>query len=260
MTVSPTPARKRSPGITSYTTNFHGVKARQVLLFATVLTVILNFVPYAEFVLYPIRLFVTFVHEAGHAVAALISGGSVHSLAVHKDGSGLTQTLINPIWGWLVWSGGYLGTAIFGAILLQIGRLGHRANAGRIALAIMGISLLVIAPLWGWRDISGFTLITGLSLGAILLAMAKFLPLRGSEFAATFLAVQCCLNALLDLKILLHLTAMGSAHNDAAFMAQHYALPAVFWAVLWGAVAAGILALSLRGYWRATQDKGAIMR
>lgn len=258
MTVTPTPAAKRSPGITSYTTNFHGVKARQVLLFATLLTVILNFVPYAEFVLYPIRLFVTFVHESGHALATLLSGGSVASLNVHPDGSGVTQSAVSPIWLWLVYSGGYLGTAIFGAILLQIGRLGHRANAGRITLGIMGVALLLIAPIWGWRD--PFTLVSGLALGGILLSMAKFLPLRGAEFAATFLAVQCSLNALLDLKILFHLTAMGSAHNDAAFMQNTYAVPAIVWASLWGAVAMVILAFSLRGYWRATQDKGAIMR
>lgn len=258
MTALPTPTGKRSPGITSYTTNFNGVKARQLLIFATLVTIVLNFIPYAEFVLYPIRLFVTFVHESGHALAALLTGGDVVSMTISKDGSGLTMTRQSPFWAWLTLSGGYLSTAIFGAILLQVGRLGNRANAGRVTLLAMGVFLMIIAPLWGWRD--SFTLIAGLAIGAILLAMAKFLPLKGADFAATFLAVQCSLNAILDLKILLHLTVMGSAHNDAAFMQQHYMLPAVFWAITWGLMAAGILALSLRGYWKATQDRGAIMR
>ncbi len=257
MTAAPKPTGKRSPGITSYTTNFQGVKSRQLLIFATLITVILNFVPYAEFLLYPIRLFVTFVHESGHALAAIATGGDVMSVRINPDGSGLTITRQSPFWAWLTLSGGYLGTAIFGAVLLLVGTR-NRANAGRITLLVMGVFLLLIAPLWGWRD--GFTLITGLGLGAVLLAMAKFLPLKGADFAATFLAVQCSLNALLDLKILLHLTAMGSAHNDAAFMQQHYGLPAIFWAVTWGLMAAGVLAVSLRFYWRATQDRGAIMR
>ena len=257
MTALPTPTGKRSPGITSYTTNFTGVKARQLLVFATLLTIVLNFIPYAEFVLYPIRLFVTFVHESGHALATLLTGGNVLSLTVSKDGSGLTQSSVPVFWTWLTLSGGYLGTAIFGSILLLVGTR-NKAMAGRIALLVMGVFLMLIAPLWGWRD--PFTLITGLGIGAILLAMAKFLPPKGADFAATFLAVQCSLNAILDLKILLHLTVMGSTHNDAAFMQQNYGLPAVFWAVMWGLMASGILALSLRGYWKATQDKGAIMR
>ena len=258
MTATPKPTGTRSPGIISYTTNFHGVKSRQLLIFATLITVILNFVPYAEFLLYPIRLFVTFVHESGHALAAIATGGDVMSVRINPDGSGLTMTRQSPFWAWLTLSGGYLGTAVFGAILLQVGRLGNRANAGRVTLLIMGVFMLLIAPLWGWRD--PFTLITGLGLGAVLLAMAKWLPLKGADFAATFLAVQCSLNALLDLKILFHLTAMGSAHNDAAFMQQHYGLPALFWAATWGLMALGVLLLSLRGYWKATQDRGAIMR
>ena len=35
-------------------------------------TICLNFVPYSEFLLYPLRLFVTFVHESGHALASLL--------------------------------------------------------------------------------------------------------------------------------------------------------------------------------------------
>ena len=39
-------------------------------------------------ILYPIHLLVTFLHELGHALGALITGGSVLALQVNEDGSG----------------------------------------------------------------------------------------------------------------------------------------------------------------------------
>src|SRR5687768_11104386 len=50
-------------------------------------------------VLVPIRLLVTLVHEAGHAVAAMLSGADVLSVTVNARGGGLTR-----------WRGGGAGT------------------------------------------------------------------------------------------------------------------------------------------------------
>ncbi len=62
------------------------------LLFATALSLALWFIPYAEFLAYPFRIFVTFVHEGGHALAAFVTGNAVHSLTVSPDGSGLVYS------------------------------------------------------------------------------------------------------------------------------------------------------------------------
>src|ERR1051326_3862110 len=94
---------------------------RAILLIATLVTLALNYLPYSEIVLYPLRLFVTFVHESGHAIAAIVSGGDVASLHVSPNGEGVTWVQVAPWWAWLSLSGGYLGTAVFGALLLQVG-------------------------------------------------------------------------------------------------------------------------------------------
>ena len=49
------------------------------LLVATALTIVISYMPFGEFVVYPLRLFVTFIHEGGHALAALLTLGSVHA-------------------------------------------------------------------------------------------------------------------------------------------------------------------------------------
>jgi hypothetical protein len=234
-------------------TSFHA--SRRLLLIATVVTLALWFVPYSNYLLYPLRLFVTFVHESGHALTALASGGSVASVTIHPDGSGVTMTRDSTLWGWLVLSGGYLGTTLFGALMLQVGRLNRWREAGRVTLYAVAVALLAITLLWGWHD--AFTLVSGLGLTALLWAVARFTSPRGANFAASFLAVQCCLNALFDLRILLYITTNNGGDTDAKFMSQQYGLPPTFWALVWAGMALAILFVALSGYWRATDPRAA---
>jgi hypothetical protein len=237
-------------------------RSRALLLTATLITLILQFLPYpyGNLLTYPLRLFVTFIHESGHALAAILSGGQVESLTISPDGSGLTRTY-NPFWaGWLVLSGGYLGTTLFGALLLQVGRLSRWQNAGRVTLYAAAGFLLGVTLLWGHAN--PFTLVTGVILAGVLWVLARLCTPQAANFIASFLAVQCCLNALGDLRILLTLTTQYPGRdNDALFMQQQYLLPAAFWAALWAVMAVIILALALRSYWRGTAiraEKGLV--
>ena len=69
-------------------------------------------------ILYPIHLLVTFLHELGHALGALITGGSVLALQVNEDGSGWTKTAGGNLG--IILMGGYLGSALLGNILFYI--------------------------------------------------------------------------------------------------------------------------------------------
>jgi hypothetical protein len=87
-----------------------------VLLLAVGLTFALSFVPFVSWLLYPLRLFGTFIHESGHALAALLSLGDVHHLQVNLNGSGVTMTSGGS--RFLIGSAGYLGTTLYGVALL----------------------------------------------------------------------------------------------------------------------------------------------
>jgi len=232
-------------------------KSRQHLALATLLTVALWFVPYSNYLLYPLRLFITFIHESGHALASVLVGGQVESLQVFSSGEGLTYSRVPVIWSWLVDCAGYLGTALFGAATLHIGRVKAFRSPGRVALYLMAVSVWTITVLWGFHPLKDvFTIGVGAALGAVLFALAKFLPTKAADFATAFLAIQCCLNALGDIRTLLYLTSNGHDHNDAANMAKVTGLPATFWAGAWALIAIGILLVSLKFYLRATK-KGA---
>src|SRR5438067_13560386 len=102
------------------------------LLLATALSIALWFIPFAEILGYPFRIFVTFIHEGGHAIAALLTGNSVQSLSVAMNGSGDTYTTQGGVCSqMLVASAGYVGAMSFGALLLILIR---RSIAARVVL------------------------------------------------------------------------------------------------------------------------------
>src|SRR2546423_14704185 len=101
----------------------------KILLLAALISVAIWFIPFAEILTYPFHIFVTFIHEGGHALAALLTGNSVQSLSVAMDGSGLTYTATQGIFSKIiVSSAGYLGATAYGVLLLLLIR---RAVAAR---------------------------------------------------------------------------------------------------------------------------------
>jgi hypothetical protein len=223
------------------------------LLAATALSVLLWFIPFAEVLTYPFRIFVTFVHEGGHALAALLTGNSVQSLSVSTDGSGQVYSMAGGVFSQMfVSSAGYLGAMTFGALLLVLIR---RAFAARVVLAASGAFILLLtvvfgflAPLWNLTLPGLFTLVAGVALPVGLFFAARALSPKAATFLVAFLAVQCVLNAVFDLKTLFFISAFSGAHSDAANMAAATGVPQIFWALFWMGVAFVILSLALRAY------------
>ena len=227
------------------------------LLIAATISIVLSFIPYAEFLTYPFRIFVTFIHEGGHALAALVTGNSVASLSVAMNASGETYTtqggLISNIF---ISSAGYLGSMAFGALLLILIR---KAIAARIVLLGCGILVFAMTMIYGfikplfwmnaWSGIP-FTLLAGLFISVGLVLIARFASARVATFFVSFLAVQCVLNALFDLKTVLFLSSPfgPSVQTDAVNMANATGIPAIFWTISWIAFALGILWFAMRLY------------
>jgi len=229
------------------------------LLLAAILSIALWFIPFAEILSYPFRIFVTFIHEGGHALAALATGNSVQSLSVAMNGSGETYTtqggLISQM---IVSSAGYLGAMTYGALLLVLIR---RSVAARLVLVgsagvvfalttIFGVVKPIMAGTWGTLSGLPFTLAAGLIISAGLFAVARFASARVATFLVSFLAVQCVLNALLDLKTVFFLSSpfATTVPTDAVNMANATGIPALFWSVLWIATSVLILAVAVRQY------------
>ena len=227
------------------------------LLIAATISIVLSFIPFAEFLTYPFRIFVTFIHEGGHALAAVLTGNSVASLAIAANASGETYTtqggIVSQV---LISSAGYVGSMAFGALLLALIR---KAIAARIVLLSCGILVFAMTMIFGfikplfwvnaWSGIP-FTLLAGLLISAGLVLIARFASARVATFFVSFLAVQSVLNALFDLKTLFSLSSPfgPTVQTDALNMSNATGIPAIFWTLAWIAFAFGILWFAMRLY------------
>ncbi|CAA9572211.1 MAG: hypothetical protein AVDCRST_MAG18-2108 [uncultured Thermomicrobiales bacterium] len=224
----------------------------RTLLLALAVTVIIGFIPFADFLTYPFRLFVTFIHEGGHAVATLLTGGNVQNLQVAPNGSGLVYSVLGGrLAQMLVASAGYLGAMAFGALLLALIR---RAVAVRAVLYGTGTYILALTVFFGLSNL--FTVIAGVALGLGLVAAGRYTNLRLANFLVAFLAVQCIIGALFDLRTLISFSVplTGGPQTDADNMARLTGLPPIFWALTWTILAFVILIGSLRAYASHTSD------
>lgn len=220
----------------------------RLLIWASALTLILWFIPFAEVITYPIRLFVTFIHEAGHALATVATSGSVKEIELYGNGSGVTYT--SGGMRLLISSAGYLSTTLYGAALLLL--LRRRTSARAIAM-VTGVLLLLITAFWG-GNILAWLIGAGIGVGCFALAF-KGAP-KLSHFLMSFLAVQCLLNAFYDLRTLMYLSAFdSSALTDARNMAEATGgfIPAAIWALGWSLVSLLMLVITGYVYYRSLQ-------
>ena len=114
---------------------------------AVAVSLVASLTPWADILLYPFKLFTTWVHECGHAVAAVLVGGRVMSITIQPDTSGLTQSLVpsTRLARGFVASAGYLGAAMVGCLLMAATRVEKWAH---IILLGVGVCMLVTVLLW----------------------------------------------------------------------------------------------------------------
>jgi hypothetical protein len=210
------------------------------LLGASLLTLIIWYFPLARLLVYPLRLFVTFIHEGGHALAALSTFGSVEQLVIYADASGVTIT--RGGWQLVIASAGYLASTAYGAGLLLLCRDGNNTKA------VLTVTAALILALTGFYASDSFSWFTGIILSGGLIFIALMAGNRLAHFFLSFLAVQCCLNALFDLWTLFLISTTSNSHSDARLMEQLTLIPATIWTLLWLLLSILALAIALRSY------------
>lgn len=195
------------------------------VILAAVLVALIGSLPFGSLALYPFSLFTTLIHETGHAVAAVASGGTVASLRVSPDLSGLTETsggieaVIAPA--------GYLGATLAGVLLL----LTPLRHARWTMLALAAVPLAAIAF---FHPASLFTTVWCAGFALALGAAAWKLRGPALAFLQIFIGVEAGLNALRDLVTQIVITGSASHMQvDASNMSDALFFPPMVWAVLW---------------------------
>ncbi len=181
--------------------------------------------------LYPVTMLVTFLHEFGHAFFGLITGGSVESLAVHPDGSGVTTTRGgSPT---LVIMGGYLGSAIFGNLLFYLGTR-NSGRASQTTLVALAVSMIIAAIYWFDNIVTSGILV----LFALVLIFIAF-KTNWDRDVLLFLGLATVLYILQDFN--------GGPSSDLAQFEQRVGIfSAKIWMVVWLVIALLISTFNLR--------------
>ena len=209
---------------------------------AALASLLIAILPVIGILNYPFRLLLTIVHELGHGLAALLTGGEFIRFVVFPNGAGLAYTAGG--WGPLVTSAGYLAVAVFGAALILLGR---NLRWSRIALGVIGGVMLAFSLRYGLPSIfsAGHTLsgllttFAGVIFGAFFLWVALKAAAGWIIFLLHLIAIQAGLTALSDLFGLIGLSTrfFNAPANDAQSMAEMTFIPAVVWAILWVVIA-----------------------
>lgn len=116
------------------------------------------------FLVYPLRLFVTMIHELGHGLAAILTGGRFDHFEVTQRGAGTAYTLGG--WRLAIIQAGYLGTAIFGAVLLIL--TNRVRKPGTVAIGL-GIFIGILTALYSGVRLSHLSAIEMILVGAVMI-------------------------------------------------------------------------------------------
>lgn len=137
------------------------------------------------------RAFVTIAHEAGHALAALLSGRRLSGIRLHSDTSGLTLSRGRPRGPGMIITGlaGYVTPPLLGLAAAALLARGHPTALIWTSLGVLALMLIMIRNLFGVVSLlATMAILLGVSWyttpetqGAFGYAVAWFLLLGGTR-------------------------------------------------------------------------------
>lgn len=216
---------------------------QQVLMLLALSALILGLwqVPWLGWLVFPFRLFGTFVHELSHGLAAVLTGGDFMRFTVQPDLSGRAWSAGG--FRAIVASAGYVGSVLFGACLL----LAHlRRWSARLLLLALGLGLGLLCLLFV-RNFFGIS--AGLVLASSVIWAALKWPMTAQDLLLRVLALQLLLDGYNSLFALMSLSSGAIEHTDADTLAELTHIPALVWVAIWITLSTVMVWLLLRLAW-----------
>ncbi len=180
-------------------------------------------------VMFPLKIFVVFMHEVSHGLAAYATGGSIVEIEINSQQGGHALTRGGSRF-WTL-TAGYLGSLLWGGIILLLAARTHFEKAISV---LIGVGMVAITIGFG-SDM--FTRLFGIGFGVVLIAAGLFLPEVVNDWMLRVIGVTSCLYAILDIKS----DVLDRSHlrSDARMLAEITNLPTMFWGILWIVIAIG---------------------
>jgi len=225
------------------------------LAIALLASLLLWNLPFAGVILYPFKLLATWLHELSHGLLMALTGAGFDYVLLFRDTSGLAfaKSSIGPFGTAFIAAAGYMGTPLWGAVLLVAS---PTAKAARRALLVLaGLLLLSSFTVIAARPDDSFGPWAIAGMGAGVAVCALLLPARWRLGVAHFIAAQSCVNALLDIRVLLRPSQVVDGNFAGLSDAGNMALATLgttedwavwLWSCIWLAWSLAILYIALR--------------
>jgi hypothetical protein len=198
-------------------------------------------------VIYPLQVFVVFLHEISHALAAVATGGTVHRITLSPALGGACYCPGGH--PFLTLSAGYLGSLLWGAAILEVAHHSGK-RAGRV-VQVLGVATLLLT-LWMVRGAFGF--LFGVLFGSTLIIAAHYLSPVGNRVLLTLVGLTSALYAILDIKS--DILDRPHLRSDARMLAELTGVPTLVWGILWIGIALSVSILLLLRAMDREQGRG----
>ncbi len=181
-------------------------------------------------VMYPLKIFVVFMHEISHGLAGVVTGGKFGEFQVNPQQGGHAYTYGgSKFW---VLTAGYLGSLIWGGIILL---LAARTRFSKAVSVLIGIGMVAITIGFGSNL---FTYLFGIGFGVALILFGMFLPVIVNEWVLRIIGITSCLYAILDIKS----DVLDRSHlrSDARMLSEITPPSTEMWGIIWIVIAIGL--------------------
>ncbi|WP_104478747.1 M50 family metallopeptidase [Actinokineospora auranticolor] len=187
----------------------------------------------------PARNVITIVHEAGHALIALLAGRRVTGIRLHADTSGVMLSRGKPE------GPGMVCTALAGYVAPSLLGLGFAAllGADRVSAVLITCAVLLFAVLVMIRNLYG--VLPVVATGAVLFGVSFFAPDQVQAAFAYLIAWFLLLGGLRPVVELQAKRRRGHARDsDADQLARLTGAPGFFWVGSFALINAGAVFLA----------------
>jgi hypothetical protein len=188
-------------------------------------------------VIYPVKVFVVFLHEMSHALAAVLTGGSVEQIVLDARQGGAAYTRGGSRFFTL--SAGYLGSLLWGVLFIMLAfsrRIRPRWIMGVLGALVILLTILLVRNVFG--------ALFGIGFGAALLAGSRYLGQGPNRVLLLGLGLTSALYAILDIKS--DVLDRSGLPSDARMLAEMTGIHTMIWGFLWIGIALLVCAWLLR--------------
>lgn len=194
-------------------------------------------------ILYPLKLLVVFFHESSHALATILTGGTVKELVINSQQGGHVISYGGN--EFIIISAGYIGSLLWGVAIYTAS---IKSRYDKIIMSVLGLSIIIITVV---LSRSLFSWLFGLLSGGAMLLMAKFLADKYNDFALRLIGLTSMMYAPLD--IYSDTISRSYLESDAYLLAEYSGGTTFMWGCIWILISAMVIFYCLK--WALQQDK-----